>query len=296
MFSTYGWPVSRPRWDLRSQGCSVSPTPYLHHTDDLPTPQRNAIEVAFGRSLGPPADPYLVGLATLSLLASVANGQPTLVTIDDAHWLDRESLLVLGFAARRLDAEAVAMLFAARYGTDLSPLDGLDTFEVTDLGPDDALELLQRVVGVSVDRRVADHVVRATGGNPLALRDLGGALTAAQLDGSERLPEPLTVGRQLEDHYAGVVAQLPDETRTWLLLAATESTGDLAAVEAAASLIGLPAGTAGPAERAGIVSIRSGSRVPTSARALGDLQRLDLLRTTDRTPCARTVDPQGARS
>ena len=231
---------------------------YLHHTDDLPTPQRNAIEVAFGRSLGPPADPYLVGLATLSLLASVANGQPTLVTIDDAHWLDRESLLVFGFAARRLDAEAVAMLFAARYGTDLSPLDGLDTFELADLGPDDARELLQRVVGVSVDRRVADHVVRATGGNPLALRDLGGALTAAQLDGSERLPEPLTVGRQLEDHYAGVVAQLPDETRTWLLLAATESTGDLAAVEAAASLLGLPAGTAGPAERGGIVSIRAG--------------------------------------
>ena len=232
--------------------------PYLHHADQLPTPQRSAVDVAFGRSMGPPADPYLVGLATLSLLALVANGQPTLVTIDDAHWLDRESLLVLGFAARRLDAEAVAMLFAARSGTDLSPLEGLDAFEVTDLGTDDALDLLQRVVGVPVDRRVADHVVRVTGGNPLALRDLGGALTAAQLDGSERLPEPLTVGRRLEDHYARVVAQLPVETRAWLVLAAAESTGDLAAVEAAAVVMGLPAGTAGAAERAGIVSIRKG--------------------------------------
>lgn len=232
--------------------------PHAAHVDGLPTPQRNAIDVAFGRSLGPPADRYLVGLATLSLLASVADGQPTLVTVDDAHWLDRESLLVLGFAARRLDAEAVAMLVAARYDADLSPFDGLDSVDVADLGPDDALTLLRHVVGSPVDRRVAEHVVRATGGNPLALRDLGGALTAAQLDGSERLPEPLTVGRQLEDHYAGVVAQLPAETRSWLLLAAAESTGDLAAVAAAASLTDLPAGAAGPAERAGVVSIRAG--------------------------------------
>ena len=101
-----------------------------------------------------------MGLATLNLLAQVADGQPTLVTIDDAHWLDRESLVVLGFAARRLDAEAVAMLFAARHGTDLSPLDGLGRIEVTDLGADRRARAAATCCRYTVDPRVADQVLR----------------------------------------------------------------------------------------------------------------------------------------
>lgn len=228
---------------------------YLAHAADLPAPQREAIGIAVGREFGRPPDPYLIGLATLNLLAAVASAQPTLVTIDDAQWLDRESLLVLGFVARRLDAEAVAMLFAARAGSDLSPLDGLEVVDVTDLAPGEALDLLQLVVGDRVDQRVAVDVLRSTGGNPLAIRELGTTLTAAQLDGSERLPEPLSVGRRLEEYYASVISQLPSNTRTWLLVAAAESTGDLAAVQSAVELMSLPADSAGPAERIGLVSI-----------------------------------------
>jgi len=224
---------------------------------ELPTPQREALDVAFGRSPGPAADPFLVGLATLSLLAQIATGRPTLVTVDDAHWLDRESLLVLGFTARRLDAEGVAMVFAARHeGMDLSPFDGLASIDVEALPDEDALELLRMVVGGTVDRRVADRVLQATSGNPLALRDLGASLSVRQLDGSEALPEPLSVGRRMEDHYVAVVERLPEPTRRWLLLASAEPLGDLAAITAAAARLVLPSDAAEPAERARVVALR----------------------------------------
>jgi DNA-binding CsgD family transcriptional regulator len=223
----------------------------------LPGPQRDAIDVAFGRSTGPPADPFMVGLAVLSLLADAATDRPTIVTVDDAHWLDRESLLVLGFAARRLDAEGVAMVFAARpEETDLSPFDGLVALEVHHLGRDESLELLQLVVESPIDARVADRVVDATAGNPLALRDLGASLSEAQLDGREHLPEPLPVGARLEAHYTRAVGELPEATRTWLLVASAEPSGDLGAIGRAAADLGLPTDAAGPAERTGLVSVR----------------------------------------
>ena len=224
---------------------------------ELPAPQREALDVAFGRSSGPAADPFLVGLATLSLLAQIATGRPTLVTVDDAHWLDRESLLVLGFTARRLDAEGVAMVFAARQeGMDPSPFDGLASIEVVDLPDEDALELLRMVVGGTVDRRVADRVLQATSGNPLALRDLGASLSVRQLDGSEALPEPLSVGRRMEDHYVTLVEGLPEPTQRWLLLASAEPSGDLAAITAAAIRLELTSDAAEPAERARVVALR----------------------------------------
>src|ERR1700704_4176145 len=90
--------------------------PLMEHVDELPEPQREALSVAFGRGVGPTPDRFLVGLAVLSLMAAVATHQPLLVVVDDAQWLDQVSVQTLGFVARRLVAEPVAMVCSVRDG------------------------------------------------------------------------------------------------------------------------------------------------------------------------------------
>ena len=88
--------------------------PMLDGLERLPDPQRDALSVAFGLRAGAAPDRYLVGLAALSLLSEAAEQQPLLCVIDDAQWLDQASAQALGFVARRLLAEPVALVIATR--------------------------------------------------------------------------------------------------------------------------------------------------------------------------------------
>src|SRR5579863_2713582 len=115
--------------------------PVLDHAEGLPSPQREALRTAFGLSAGPVPDRFLVGLAVLGLLSETAREQPLVCVVDDQQWLDHASAQALGFAARRLAADPVGLVFAARVpGQDLA---GLPELVVAGLADHDARSLLE---------------------------------------------------------------------------------------------------------------------------------------------------------
>ena len=228
--------------------------PFLHGVDRLPEPQQRALAVAFGLVNGPPADPFLVGLAVLTLLSDTARIRPVLCVIDDAQWLDDESADTFTFAARRLLADRVGMLFALRETTEPDPrLQALPGLRLAGLPEPDAYELLARAVGRPIEAGVAQRIVAETGGNPLAIVEVARELTPEQLRGQMPLPEPLPVGHQLEDLFVRRARELPTDTQTLLLLAAAEQPGRGDRLWQAAAALGIPESTAVPAEAAGLV-------------------------------------------
>src|SRR5260370_41671616 len=133
----------------------------------LPDAQRGALGVAFGLRAGPAPNPFLVGLAVLGVLSEAAEEEPLLCVVDDAQWLDRASARVLGFVARRLLAERIALVFATReLGNALA---GLPELRVEPLGRRDARALLESGLPVPLDEGVLERIVAETRGNPLAL-------------------------------------------------------------------------------------------------------------------------------
>ena len=182
---------------LRTQGLeSESPLPFaaLHRLlrpvlpllDRLPRPQARALRVAFGQEEGADVDPFLVAVAVLSALTEAAEEGPVLGVIDDAHWLDAASADALLFAARRLQANRVALVFAAR-DEDLRTFDheGVPSLLLTGLDAAAARALLAERAGDALADEVCVRLMEQTGGNPLALVELPTALTAANCVASE---------------------------------------------------------------------------------------------------------------
>ena len=225
--------------------------PFLDRIGELPTPQRDALGSAFGLIAADTAAPdrFLVGLAVLTLLAAAAAEQPLLVIVDDAQWLDDVSADVLAFVARRVYADGIVLLFAVREpaGTRV-PLDGLTDLSLTGLSDRDARALLTTVAGDLLDDSVAARLVAETRGNPLALIELPGELTAGHLSGGVLLPEPVPVGSLLQQRFLRQVQALPADTQALLLLAAADPSGDPALLWRAADGRGLPVEAAVPAE------------------------------------------------
>jgi DNA-binding CsgD family transcriptional regulator len=223
--------------------------PFLPGLARLPMPQKRALETAFGVVAGGAPDRFLVGLATLTLLTDAASERPLLIVVDDAQWLDRESAEVLAFVARRLYADRIALLFAVREpDRQQSPLEGLPELRLEGLPATEALELLGSVAGGGLGDRVGAQIVANTGGNPLALVELAGELTAAQLAGGSLLPDPLPLGKQLEERFLRQVLALPAETQSLLLLAAASQSADPALFRRAATHLGLDPDATAPAE------------------------------------------------
>jgi DNA-binding CsgD family transcriptional regulator len=232
--------------------------PLLAHLDELPAHQAEALRGALGLAPTPHGDRFTIGAATLDLLAAAGEERPLLVLVDDAHWLDRASADALLFAARRLDADAVALLFAVR-DPDVRALDapGLESLPLAGLGVE-AAGLLLRGAAPAIDPAVADRLVAATGGNPLALLELPHVLTPGQLAGREALGEPLPAAAGVERAYARRLADLPDETRRALLVAAVATSSERDAVASALAAAGLEPAALEPAEDAALVRLDDG--------------------------------------
>ena len=228
-------------------------SPSLDLLKRLPDPQRDAMEVALGLSVGRTPNPFLVGLAVLHLLSEVAAELPLLCVIDDAQWLDRASARVLAFVARRLLAERIAMIFAARGAID--SLAGLAELQVEPLGHRDARALLDSVLPGRLDDRVLERIVVETRGNPLALLELPRGLTPAQLAGGFGLPAALPLSAGIEQSFTRRLARLPHNARQLLLLAAAEPLGDPVLLWRAAKQLGIPDTAAHTVEQEGLLTL-----------------------------------------
>jgi DNA-binding CsgD family transcriptional regulator len=227
--------------------------PILERLDGIPAPQRDALRVTFGLSEGRAPDRFMVGLATLSLLSEAAERRPVLCVVDDAQWLDRASAQALAFAARRVLAESVVMLFAAREPGE--QLAGLPHLVIQGVQDDDARQLLASVIPGRLDDRVADQLIAEARGNPLALLELPRGLSPARLAGGFGWPGASSVEGRIEDSFLQQLAQLPQDTRRGLLVAAAEPLGDPALLSHAIERLGIESALLEPAESAGLLEI-----------------------------------------
>jgi DNA-binding CsgD family transcriptional regulator len=243
--------------ELAFSGLHQLCAPMLDRLDRLPGPQRDALRTVFGISAGPPPDRFLVGLAVLSLLSDVAEGQPLMCLVDDQQWLDACSAQVLAFVARRLGAESVGLVFATRaVGDDLA---GLPELAVTGLRAQDAGALLDAVLTGPIDARVRDQIVAETRGNPLALLELPRGLSPADLAGGFGLPGAPGLSGSIEETFGQRAAALPAAARRLLLVAAGDPSGDSALVDRAAALLGIGEDDRWPAVDSGLAEF--GTRV-----------------------------------
>ncbi len=229
--------------------------PLRQRIDALPAPQQAPLRAALGEAAGE-GDRFLAFLGTLSLLADAAEDAPVLVVVDDAHWLDDASAAALLFAARRLHAERVALLFAARdgeaYGFDVPDL---PTVVLGGVAGEAADTLLAHRSGGAVDAAVRDRLVAATGGNPLALGELAGVLSGDQLAGRTPLPAALPLTGGVERGFLDRYRRLAEPAQRFLVVAAADDTGRLPVVRDAADRLGAGDEALDAAERSGLLSV-----------------------------------------
>jgi DNA-binding CsgD family transcriptional regulator len=230
--------------------------PFLGARDRLPQRQSDALGSAFGLVDGLPADRFFVGLAALSLLDHAAVEEPLLCVVDDAQWLDQESLAALAVVGRRVHADRIVLLFGLRDSLVGSVvLDGMEEIRVGGLPDGDAERLLAALVRGPLDHDVARRVVEETQGWPMAIIELADELSSQELSGG-LLAEPLPLSLRLEEHFLSQVRDLPASTQTLLLVAAAEPSGDPRLVADAAERLESSADAAEPARAEGVFVLR----------------------------------------
>jgi len=214
--------------------------PVTRLRDGLPVPQARALQVAFGETDGESVEPFLVAVATLSMLTSAAEEALVVCVVEDAHWLDQATADALLFCARRMGADRVLTVFSVRDGVASSfRPEGIPELRLSGLDEESAQTLLDRATGGVHDPAVLHRILTETGGNPLALLELPAALSADQLTGQARLPTQLPLTTRVEQVFLDRSTRLPVDVQGLLLLAAADDTGRLPVLRLAASNLGL---------------------------------------------------------
>jgi DNA-binding NarL/FixJ family response regulator len=229
--------------------------PFLGSLDILPSPQRDALAIAFGMRSGTPPDRFLVGLAVLSLLTEIAEAEPLVCLVDDAQWLDGVSAQVLGFVARRLEAEAIVMIFALREPSDGSELAGLPELTLGPLDTRDAGALLASTMRGRLDDSVSARIIAEARGNPLAILELPRAWSLTAIAGGFGLPDSVPVAARIEESYRRRLASLPADSRLLLVVAAAEGVGNPGPFWGAADRLGISASAATAATATGLLEV-----------------------------------------
>lgn len=222
----------------------------LDRIDNLPIPQREALEAALGTRASGPPDPFLVGLAALSLLGDTERTSPLLVVVDDAQWLDPDSVMALGCVGRRLHSDRMALICVMRDPVEqqFSQFQGWRELRLEGLPEDSARRLLLSLAKTPVHEAVADALIGAAGGNPLALLEITEELAPSQLVGLSPLPNPLPIGPLMEARFASRAKALPRDTRLALLLVAAEPSEDPTIIRRAMVGLGISIAALEPAE------------------------------------------------
>ena len=259
-----GWQVTKAvgvesELELPYSGLHQLCAPMLDRVDHLPPPQRDALRTVFGLSSGPAPDRFLVGLATLTLVADAAERQPLLCIVEDGQWLDQASEQIIAFVGRRLLAERVLIVCVARTESGDHVFAGLPELTIAGLADDDARTLLLEHVHGPMDEAVRDQIVAESHGNPLALLELPRTWSTVDLAGGFGLPVVPTVAGKIEQSYVRRLLRLPPDTQLLVLVAAAEPLGDPVLLRLAAETLGVDMAAAEPATAAGLLEI--GARV-----------------------------------
>jgi len=233
------------------QLCSLLPIGF----NELPAPQARALRTAFGLEGGDPPDSFFVGLAMLNLLSSVAEDEPCLCLIDDAHWLDKPSRQVLAFVARRLEADAAVLMFATRVPS--AELGGIPEIPIGGLSPNESRKLLDTVLPDGVASPVREKILNLANGNPLAILEIPRGLSAIEMAGDVLFGGASGELHPAEKSFTRRIAALPADTRVLLLVAAVEPEGSGEVVWRAANSLNVDVEAIVAAEQAGLAQCGS---------------------------------------
>ena len=256
LLRTQGFEVEAP---LAFAGLHRLLLPLARLRPGLAAPQARALRVAFGEEDGPSVEPFLVAVATLSLLTAAAEEQTVLCIVEDVHWLDAATADALLFCARRLAADRVLLIFSARDETPTSfRPDGLDELPLVGLDPAASQALLDQRLGTTPVPEVVERLVNQTGGNPLALLELPTELSSDQLSGSTPLPTQLHLSARVEQAFLDRSLLLTKPAQALLLVASADDTGELAVVRRAASSRGADELALDAAVHSGLLVVNAG--------------------------------------